>query len=72
MDQQNLNMSQRQWLNVMKNYDCEILYHSGKANFVADTLSRKAAPIRYICLRMMVVTLLLEQTREVQVEGLKE
>ena len=42
MDQANLNMSQRRWLDVVKNYECEILYHPGKANVVANALSRKA------------------------------
>ena len=36
-------MRQRWWLDVVKDYDCEILYHPGKANVVADALSRKAA-----------------------------
>ncbi|KAJ9538155.1 hypothetical protein OSB04_030888, partial [Centaurea solstitialis] len=36
----NLNMRQRRWLDVVKDYDCEILYHPGKANVVADALSR--------------------------------
>ena len=39
LDQQNLNMRQRRWLDVVKDYDCEILYHPGKANVVADALS---------------------------------
>ena len=43
MDQPNLNMRQRRWLDVVKDYDCEILYHPGKANVVADALSRKSA-----------------------------
>ncbi|KAJ9563654.1 hypothetical protein OSB04_008814 [Centaurea solstitialis] len=43
MDQQNLNMRQRRWLEVVKDYDCEILYHPGKANVVADALSRKGS-----------------------------
>ncbi|KAJ9564125.1 hypothetical protein OSB04_000091 [Centaurea solstitialis] len=42
LDQPNLNMRQRRWLDVVKDYDCEILYHPGKANVVADALSRKA------------------------------
>ncbi|KAL5558610.1 hypothetical protein UlMin_034821 [Ulmus minor] len=35
-------MRQRRWLELVKDYDCEILYHPGKANCVADALSRKS------------------------------
>ncbi|KAJ4972819.1 hypothetical protein NE237_005993 [Protea cynaroides] len=35
-------MRQRRWLELLKNYDCDIQYHPGKANAVADALSRKA------------------------------
>ncbi|KAL0561633.1 hypothetical protein IC582_002073 [Cucumis melo] len=38
-----LNMRQRRWLELVKDYDCEILYHPGKANVVADALSRKVS-----------------------------
>ncbi|KAL5581770.1 hypothetical protein UlMin_014212 [Ulmus minor] len=38
-----LNMRQRRWLELVKDYDCEILYHPGKANRVADALSRKTS-----------------------------
>ncbi|KAA0048134.1 ty3-gypsy retrotransposon protein [Cucumis melo var. makuwa] len=41
--QKKLNMRQRRWLELVKDYDCEILYHPGKANVVADALSRKVA-----------------------------
>ncbi|KAA0035496.1 ty3-gypsy retrotransposon protein [Cucumis melo var. makuwa] len=41
--QKELNMRQRRWLELVKDYDCEILYHPGKANVVADALSRKVA-----------------------------
>jgi hypothetical protein len=35
-------MRQRRWLELIKNYDLEVHYHPGKANVVADALSRKA------------------------------
>jgi hypothetical protein len=38
-----LNMRQRRWLELIKNYDLEIHYHPGKANVVADALSLKAS-----------------------------
>ncbi|KAL0543893.1 hypothetical protein IC582_018998 [Cucumis melo] len=41
--QNELNMRQRRWLELVKDYDCEILYHPGKANVVADALSRKVS-----------------------------
>ncbi|GJZ74863.1 putative reverse transcriptase domain-containing protein [Tanacetum coccineum] len=34
-------MRQRRWIELFSDYDCEICYHPGKANVVADTLSRK-------------------------------
>ena len=40
--QKELNMRQRRWLELVKDYDCEINYHSSKANVVADTLSKKS------------------------------
>lgn len=43
MDQLNLNMRQRRWLDMVKVYDCEILYHPGKANVVADAVSKKTS-----------------------------
>ena len=39
--QANLNMRQRRWLELIKDYDLEVHYHPGKANVVADALSRK-------------------------------
>ncbi|KAL0556835.1 hypothetical protein IC582_005352 [Cucumis melo] len=41
--QKELNMRQQRWLELVKDYDCKILYHPGKANVVADALSRKVS-----------------------------
>ena len=41
--QKELNMRQRRWLELLKDYDLTISYHRGKANVVADALSRKSA-----------------------------
>ena len=39
--QKELNMRQQRWLELVKDYDCDILYHPGKANVVVDALSRR-------------------------------
>jgi hypothetical protein len=36
-----LNMRQQRWLELIKDYELEVHYHLGKANVVADALSRK-------------------------------
>jgi hypothetical protein len=41
MLEKELNMRQRRWVELIKDYDCVIDYHLGKANVVADALSRK-------------------------------
>ncbi|GJT49638.1 putative nucleotidyltransferase, ribonuclease H [Tanacetum coccineum] len=41
LDQKELNMRQRRWLELLAGYDCEIRYHPGKENVIADALSRK-------------------------------
>ena len=40
--QRELNLRQRRWMELIKDYDCMIDYHPGKANVVADALSRKS------------------------------
>ncbi|GJT92996.1 retrotransposon protein, putative, ty3-gypsy subclass [Tanacetum coccineum] len=48
INQKELNMRQRRWLELLSDYDCEIRYHPGKENVVADTLSRteRSKPLR--------------------------
>nr|GEU96227.1 reverse transcriptase domain-containing protein [Tanacetum cinerariifolium] len=41
LNKKELNMRQRRWLELLADYDCEIHYHPGKANVIADALSRK-------------------------------
>jgi hypothetical protein len=45
MSQKELNMRQRRWVELIKDYDCVIDYHPGKANVVADALSRKGKTV---------------------------
>jgi hypothetical protein len=40
--QVDLNMRKRRWLELIKDYDLEVHYHPGKANIIADALSRTA------------------------------
>nr|GEU76153.1 putative reverse transcriptase domain-containing protein [Tanacetum cinerariifolium] len=41
LNQKELNMRQRRWLEVLADHDCEIPYHPGKTNVIADSLSQK-------------------------------
>jgi len=73
-DQKMLNMRQRRWVELLNDYDCEIRYHPGKANVVADALSRKERlePRRVRALQMGVRIDLTNQLRDAQTEALKE
>ncbi|GJX39740.1 hypothetical protein Tco_0253043 [Tanacetum coccineum] len=73
LDQKELNMRQRRWTELLNDYDSVIRYHPGKANVVADTLSRKdKEPIRVHALVVTVHNNLPEQIRNAQVEACKE
>nr|GFA46639.1 putative reverse transcriptase domain-containing protein [Tanacetum cinerariifolium] len=56
LDQKELNMRQRRWLELLSDYDCDIRYHRWKANVVADALSRKERepPLRVQALVMTI------------------
>ena len=59
MTQKELNMRQRRWIELLKDYDCTIEYHPGKANMVADALSRKACS-SVACLRVFSLSSLID------------
>ena len=51
--QKELNMRQRRWIEFLKDYDFELSYHPGKANVVADALSRKSLHISSLMVKEM-------------------
>jgi ribonuclease HI len=64
--QEDLNMRQRRWLELIKDYNLEIHYHPGKANVVADALSRKS-----VCSHVEASTIppeLCEELEKLQIE----
>ncbi|GKA07062.1 putative reverse transcriptase domain-containing protein [Tanacetum coccineum] len=74
LDQKELNMRQRRWLELLADYDCEIRYHPGKENVVADALAG-IERIKPLQARSLVITLhpkLPSQILEAQTEAIKE
>ncbi|WVZ81282.1 hypothetical protein U9M48_028675, partial [Paspalum notatum var. saurae] len=72
LTQLELNMRQRRWLKLIKDYDLEIHYHPGKANVVADALSRRAhchvlevrTTARVICCEIDEIEVITEEMAE--------
>ncbi|GKB95678.1 putative reverse transcriptase domain-containing protein [Tanacetum coccineum] len=64
LDQKELNMRQRQWLELLSDYDYEIRYHLRKANVVADALSRKER-IKPLRVRALVMTIGLNLPKQI-------
>nr|GEV90436.1 putative reverse transcriptase domain-containing protein [Tanacetum cinerariifolium] len=63
-EKKELNMRQRRWLELLSDYDCEIRYHSRKANVVADALSRKER-IKPLRVRALVMTIGLDHPKQI-------
>ncbi|GJW02654.1 putative reverse transcriptase domain-containing protein [Tanacetum coccineum] len=73
LDQKDLNMRQCRWIELLSDYDCEIRYHLGKANVIADALSRKERiePLRVRALVMTIGLDLPSRILEAQKEAVK-
>ncbi|GJS32059.1 putative reverse transcriptase domain-containing protein [Tanacetum coccineum] len=64
LNQKELNMRQRRWLELLSDYNCEIRYHPGKANVIANALSRKER-IKPLRVRALVMTIGLDPPKQI-------
>ncbi|GJT52069.1 putative reverse transcriptase domain-containing protein, partial [Tanacetum coccineum] len=73
-NQKELNMRQRRWIEMFSDYECEIRYHPGKANVVADALSRKerVKPRRVRAMAMTIQSGVKEMILAAQSEAFKQ
>ncbi|KAI3739233.1 hypothetical protein L2E82_29632 [Cichorium intybus] len=72
--QKELNLRQTRLIELVNDYDCEIIYHEGKANVVADALSRKVREkvIKGRSMQIEVVSTLIQKIKEAQDSALTE
>jgi hypothetical protein len=68
-DQRDLNMRQRRWMEYLKDFDFNLKFHPGKANVVADVLSRKAFAQAEI---LMHTCKLYERVRDLNLEATED
>nr|GEX24447.1 putative nucleotidyltransferase, ribonuclease H [Tanacetum cinerariifolium] len=66
-----LNMRQRRWLELLKDYDTNIQYHPGKANVVADALSRKSEMLANLQIEPEIIKYLERMDIELCIRGTK-